>query len=147
VTLVGVGEARCLLDNSAYARAGIPGVGALLSQAAASGQLMACGAFVSEALYSARDGREAEAIEEELTLGMPYVETGDEAWRLAARAQVELARVSARFHRRPPIDFLIAAVAHVHGVGVLHYDHDYDLVAEHSTLEFESRWIAEPGTL
>jgi hypothetical protein len=30
---------------------------------------------------------------------------------------------------------------------VLHYDRDYDLIAEHSSLEFESRWIADPGSL
>jgi len=31
--------------------------------------------------------------------------------------------------------------------GVLHYDRDYDLIAEHTRLNFESVWVADPGTL
>jgi len=144
---VGLAGGRCILDNSVYARSGHPALRPILEQAAGRGQLVACAPFVCEALYSATDGQSAAAISEELTLGLPYVETDEQAWQLAHGAQVELAQVSARFHRRPPIDFLIAAVAHRHTLGVLHYDRDYDLIAEHSALDFESRWVAEPGTL
>ena len=41
----------------------------------------------------------------------------------------------------------IAALADRHGLGVLHYDHDYDLIAEKTDLELESLWLAEPGSL
>jgi hypothetical protein len=58
-----------------------------------------------------------------------------------------MAKVAAQFHRRPPVDFLIAALADQHGLGVLHYDRDYDLIAAHGGLRFESRWIAPPGSL
>jgi len=34
----------------------------------------------------------------------------------------------------------------VHG-GVLHYDRDYDLIREQTSLDFESIWLVEPGTL
>jgi hypothetical protein len=30
---------------------------------------------------------------------------------------------------------------------VLHYDGDYDILAEHTSLVFESEWLAPPGTL
>jgi hypothetical protein len=30
---------------------------------------------------------------------------------------------------------------------VLHYDSDFDLIAEHTELEFESRWISPRGSL
>ena len=42
---------------------------------------------------------------------------------------------------------LVAAIADRHGLGILHYDHDYDLIAERTDLEFESVWLAPRGTL
>jgi hypothetical protein len=30
---------------------------------------------------------------------------------------------------------------------VLHYDRDYDLIAKHTDLVFESSWVAPAGTL
>ena len=51
-------------------------------------------------------------------------------------------------HRRlAPMDVLIAACAHRAESGVLHYDADYDILAEHTTLTFDSLWLAPPGTL
>ena len=50
-------------------------------------------------------------------------------------------------HRRKPIDFLIAATAHQHGLGVLHYDRDYDHLVELTNLRFDSQWLASPGAL
>lgn len=142
-----LGDGRYLIDNSIYARAGHPSLSALFQRAARKRQLVVCGALAIEALYSARDGNEVERLHERLTVGMPWVEIDDAVWRLALATQVELGKVVERFHRRPPIDYLIAATAHHHELGVLHYDRDYDLVAEHSSLEFESRWVAEPGSL
>jgi predicted nucleic acid-binding protein len=40
---------------------------------------------------------------------------------------------------------LIAAAAQEAGVGVLHYDRHYDRLAK--VLNFESVWIAPPGSL
>lgn len=48
-------------------------------------------------------------------------------------------------HRMPFQDALIAAsAAHKH-LGVLHYDGHFDTLSE--VLDFESRWIAPPGSL
>jgi len=147
VSVAELGDGRYLIDNSVYGRGGHPMLSALFRSAATKRQLVACGALTIEALYSARNGDEVERLHEQLTEGMPWVEIDDAVWRLALATQVELGKVTERFHRRPPIDYLIAATAHHHGLGVLHYDHDYDLIAEHSSLEFESRWVAEPGSL
>ena len=38
-------------------------------------------------------------------------------------------------------------MAAAHGLGVLHYDGDFDRLAEHSSLGFASTWIAPPGSL
>jgi len=65
--------------------------------------------------------------------------------RLALQAQRELTEVG--HHRLPPLDLLIAACAHREGAGVLHYDRDFDLIAKHTSLEFESEWLAPQGTL
>jgi predicted nucleic acid-binding protein len=56
-----------------------------------------------------------------------------------------LARREPLYHRVRLPDALIAAAAQDVGIGVLHYDHHYDRLAE--VLHFESRWIAPPGTL
>jgi predicted nucleic acid-binding protein len=42
-------------------------------------------------------------------------------------------------------DYLIAAAAQETGAAVIHYDHDYDTLAE--VMEFESVWLAPAGTL
>jgi len=44
-------------------------------------------------------------------------------------------------------EFDLAACAHEAGAGVLHYDRDYDVIAEHTSLGFESIWLAPAGTL
>ncbi len=76
---------------------------------------------------------------------LPRVDVDEEVERLALAAQRELADVG--HHRLPPTDLVIAACAHRGGSGVLHYDHDYDLIAKHTRLCFESVWLAEPGSL
>lgn len=47
----------------------------------------------------------------------------------------------------PPADLLIAAVADAHGLGVLHYDHDFDVIAARTSLDFRSEWLVAPGSL
>ena len=59
-------------------------------------------------------------------------------------ATVGLADVS---HRVKPIDLLVAAVAEQHRAAVLHYDTDYELLAERTDLAFERVWAAERGTI
>jgi predicted nucleic acid-binding protein len=63
----------------------------------------------------------------------------------ALDAQAQFARVE--HHRLPPVDLLVAAVADRQNVGILHYDHDYDLIAERTYLQFDSVWLAARGTL
>jgi predicted nucleic acid-binding protein len=48
-------------------------------------------------------------------------------------------------HRMPFQDALIAASAAHRHLGVLHYDGHFDTLSE--VLDFESRWIAPPGSL
>jgi len=108
------------------------------------GRLGTCLPFLLEAGYSAQtaeDHRITVARLERLT----HFPIDGEVERSAQRAQHELAK--AGHHRLSPIDLIIAACAAQAQGGVLHYDRDYDLILKHTSLKFESVWLAEAGTL
>jgi hypothetical protein len=107
-------------------------------------QLATCLPFLLEAGYSARSGSERAAMMADLA-ALPRVEIDAEIEAVALDAQRELADVG--HHRLPPADVVIAACAHTAGIGVLHYDGDYDLLVKHTRLHFESEWLADPGIL
>jgi len=137
-----------LLDNSAWARLSSPKLSdARIEQVAewiTAGELAACLPFVLEAGYSARSDADHQRVVGDLLL-LPRVEITAEIESAAIEAQRELARVG--HHRVPPTDLVIAACADAEGAGVLHYDRDYDLIAEHTGLGFESDWLAPAGSL
>jgi predicted nucleic acid-binding protein len=137
-----------LLDNSAWARladAAVPTERAdEIAEALESGRIAASLPFLLEAGYSARRGREHGQLIAEL-LSLPQYHLDDATEQRALDAQAQLARVG--HHRLPPVDLLIAALADRHGLGVLHYDHDYDLIAEKTDLAFDSVWLTERGSL
>jgi predicted nucleic acid-binding protein len=109
-----------------------------------AGDITVCLPFLLEAGYSARSGEDHSALLADLAL-LPRVEIDSDVERLALRAQGQLAAVG--HHRLPPTDIVIAACAHRTGSAVLHYDPDYDLITAHTTLEFESDWVAPAGSL
>lgn len=65
----------------------------------------------------------------------------------AVRAQAELAAKPGASHRVKPVDLLIAAIAAAERLAVLHYDADYDVIAEHTSLRFDSVWAAPRGSI
>jgi predicted nucleic acid-binding protein len=137
-----------LLDNSAWSRL-LQGV-VPKDRARKIGDLMdrqeaaVCLPFLLEAGYSAQS-----AVKYRLMMAkfdrLPRIAVDSEVERLALQAQRELAEIG--HHRLAPMDVMIAACAHRAEGGVLHYDGDYDLLAEHTSLVFESEWLAAPGTL
>ena len=137
-----------LLDNSAWVRIADTALererADEIAGALESGRIVVCLPFLLEAGYSARDAREHDQLLTEL-LSLPLYHLDDVVEQRALDAQAQLARVG--HHRMPPVDLLIAAVADRHGIGVLHYDHDYDLIAEKTDLRFKSVWLASRGTL
>jgi hypothetical protein len=48
---------------------------------------------------------------------------------------------------RACLSSLIAAVADCNDLAVLHYDRDYDVIAEKTDLSFTSEWLVPRGTL
>lgn len=107
-------------------------------------ELGACLPFLLEAGYSARSAADRKALMTRFDQ-LPRVAIDSEVERLALHAQRELAEIG--HHRLSPLDVLIAACAHRAEAGVLHYDRDYDLIAQHTSLNFESEWLAAAGTL
>ena len=137
-----------LLDNSAWARL-ISGKVPQEQRETVAGwleekRLAVCLPFLLEAGYSARSAADHGKLLRRLEQ-MPRLPVDEAVERIALDAQYELAAVG--HHRHAPSDLIIAACAHLAGGGVLHYDRDYDLIAEHTRLRFESIWLAEPGTL
>jgi predicted nucleic acid-binding protein len=137
-----------LLDNSAWVRLADPALSAEraveIADAIQSGQIGVCLPFLLEAGYSARNGGEHDQLLTEL-LSLPRFHIDDAVEQRALDAQRQLARIG--HHRLPPVDLLIAALADRHGLAVLHYDADYDVLADKTDLHFESVWLASRGTL
>jgi predicted nucleic acid-binding protein len=102
---------------------------------------------VIEAGYSARSPADLRRIRRVIGLSMESVPCDELTWELAFEAQRAMADATGLMHRRKPLDLLIAATAHQHGLGVLHYDRDYDFIAEHGGLQFASVWVVAPGSL
>lgn len=106
--------------------------------------MVACLPFMLEAGYSARSAEDHEHAMNEI-LALPWAVIDAAVERRALDGQRQLARVG--HHRLTPVDLLLAALADEHGLGILHYDRDFDVIAEKTDLRFASIWLAEPGSL
>jgi predicted nucleic acid-binding protein len=137
-----------LLDNSAWSRVVAGKLPRDRADAVANWvelrELATCLPFLLEAGYSARGRGHHREMMDDFGRLFPHVALTAAIEGAAERAQHELAAVG--HHRLPPIDLMIAACAHEAGAGVLHYDRDYDLIAERTSLRFESVWVAAAGT-
>jgi predicted nucleic acid-binding protein len=141
-------KAELLIDNSVWARLWDgrlkPEVRERTAEDVASGRIGICLPLALEAGYSARDIRGYDELSSRL-LELPYFSFDAQVERRSIEAQGQLVRSG--HHRLPPIDLLVAAVAERYELGVLHYDSDYDVIAERTDLGFESRWLAPRGSL
>lgn len=139
-----------LLDMSAWARILLDRLAAedrtRYERAVRRGEVIVCEPFLLEALYSARDGGDHARLSKHLAV-LPFAASEAGTLRRALDAQARLAQSAGVSHRVKPIDLVLAAVAHENELGVLHYDHDYDIIAAHSGLSLRSVWIAGRGSL
>ena len=137
-----------LLDSSAWARLGSPELAQArldeVADAISAGGVAVCLPFLLEAGYPARDSSAHAQLLRDL-LALPRVAITETVEQRALEGQRQLARHG--HHRVPPVDLLVAAVADVNDLGVLHYDADYDRIREHTDLAFESVWLAPRGSL
>lgn len=137
-----------LMDNSAWSHFRSRSVSQErlidIAEAFRAGRVYTCLPFLLEAGYSARSGADHQSLLTEFG-ALPLAAIDTETEQLALDAQAQLARTG--HHRIPPVDIIIGAIAARHGLGVLHYDADYDIIAARTSLTFESIWLAPRGSL
>ena len=137
--------ARYLLDTSAAARVpSRPVVTDRVVPLLSAGLLATCAALDLEALYSARTPGEYRDVQTDRRLAYEYLPTEDEDWQRALEVQAALAEVG-RWRGVGLADLVISAVAERHRVTVLHYDGDFDLVAEVTGQRTE--WVVPAGSV
>ena len=103
-------------------------------------QLAVCVVSSAELLYSARNADELARIRLDLS-SLAYL-------HMTAAAEQNLVNVMAALalhgqHRTPIPDLMLAAIAHAHSAVVLHYDSDYERIAEVTGQPHE--WILPRG--
>ncbi|MFG2760731.1 PIN domain nuclease [Streptomyces wuyuanensis] len=135
-------KGRYLIDKSALARRGDPGVRARLDALDRDGLLAVCAPTEYEVLYSARGQSEALRLRT-LLRGFDHLPCNDEEFERAL--EIQALALNAGFQRALSLtDVLIAAIAQRHRATVLHYDGDFDMIASVSGLQAE--WVVEPDT-
>lgn len=135
---------RYLIDKSALARATQPKVRDRLEEILSRDGAFTCPIVDLEMLYSARSPAEYELWRTDRHAGYESVPLTPRVGERALEVQGALAARSR--HRGASIpDLLIAACAEAHGVTVLHYDADYDLIAEVTGQPVE--WVVPRGTV
>lgn len=108
-----------------------------------AGEIATCAIIDLEMLYSATSPATYKALAEALR-GMPRVATEEPVLERALEVQAKLAKRSQ--HRAVPLpDLLIAACAENAGLTVLHYDADYDRIAELTGQP--AQWIVPRGSV
>jgi hypothetical protein len=140
--------AGLLIDNSAWARLDHTSLPQSRADEIASmienDVIATCLPFLLEAGYSAPNGSDHGALLDEL-LALPLIHIDERIETRTRDAQGQLAR--AGHHRLPPVDLIVASIADAHGLGILHYDRDYDLILDKTDLRFKSVWLAPRGSL
>lgn len=136
--------ARYLIDTSAAARMANQLVAQRLAPLIEAGLVGTCAVLDAEALYSARSATAYERLRTQRRAAYEYLPTSDEHWQIALDVQRQLARNGR--HRSVGIaDLLVAAIASRHKVTVLHYDSDYEVLAD--LIGVEQRWVAPAGSV
>ena len=136
--------ARYLADTSALARLRHPPVAEALGPLIEAGLVATCGVIEFELAWAARTSAELDELRADRDAGYEWLATQDEDWRRALQVHAELWR-SGQMRSVGLPDLLVAAVAEREHVTVLHYDADYDLVAQVTGQPV--RWVVPRGTV
>jgi predicted nucleic acid-binding protein len=135
-------RAAFLADKSALARFAHPEVARRLRPLLEEGLIATCAIIDLEVLFSARSLVDYEAVRAERE-GLDDVPITPEVMRRSIDVQHELARRGQ--HRVPIPDLIIAAAAERAGLSLLHYDADFERIAEVTGQPQE--WVASRGAI
>ncbi len=133
---------RYLVDTSVFARLAKPSVAAAFAPLAAGGLVGLCAPVAFELGFAARSPDDYRAMADRLS-SFPPVPTTDADHRRALDVQAALA-VRSQHRALSLVDALVAAAAEAHDLVVLHYDADFELVAEITGQDQE--WVVPRGT-
>ena len=133
-----------LADTSALARLHRPAVAAALGPLIEAGLVATCGVVEFELGWATRTGAEFDEVRADREEGYEWLATRDEDWHRALDVQAVLWRTG-RVRAVGFPDLLIAAVAERELVTLLHYDSDYDLIAEVTSQPMQ--WVVPRGTV
>lgn len=121
-----MGRLTHLLDNSVHSRLANPVVARKFLDLQGEGNVARCGILHLEALFSAGDPRQ---IHEQLIRALPLVPTHQADFDRAAEVMLLLAD-RGRHRAVGAADLVLAAVAERARLTVLHYDRDFERIAE-----------------
>lgn len=141
---------RYLADTSIWAwaqKAERPDIRERLAERYEAGEIVTCVPVVLEAMHGPRDGDRYKQRFDALFAPLKRLPLADASAERALEVQRELARASEGSHRRPAIDFLIAAVAEAAGPDVVLwcFDRDLRVICEHTGQPCEPEGSAGPG--
>jgi predicted nucleic acid-binding protein len=136
--------ARYLADTSALARMRHPTVAAVLTPLIVAGIVGTCGVIEFELGWATRSSTEFDELRADRSAGYEWLATHDEDWRRALDVQASLWRGGCMRAVGFP-DLLVAAVAERERVTVLHYDGDYELIAQVTSQPMQ--WVVPRGTV
>jgi len=132
-----------LVDTSAWVRIRQPSVASRLGPLLEDGLIASCAMLDLEALRTV-NSRPAVVQMNEGRAGLRWLSTPDDVWDRALDIQAELSSTGRRTNI-PVQDLLIAGVAERHRATVMHYDRDFDTIAEITGQPTE--WVVPAGSI
>lgn len=137
-------DPRYMVDNSAWNRVKYESVAARLKPLVEANIVATCGPLEVEALYSAKDPEDYEKLRAVRLAIFTYLEAEETDWQTALATQRGLAAKSQ--HRGPKVpDLLIAAIAYRYDLTLIHYDSDFDRIADFTGQRAE--WVVQRGSV
>ena len=111
-----------------------PDIAERLAERITRDEVVTCAPVVLETLHRARTGEEYDTFLAELFLPLEWLPAGEEAFAHALQTQRAMALDREGSHRRPAMDFLIAAVAEQWAADVVlwAFDRDLRVICEHT---------------
>jgi hypothetical protein len=119
-------------------------VAAVLAPLIEAGVVATCGVIEFELGWATRSSAEFDDVRADRAVGYERLATRDEDWRRALDVQASLWR-GERMRAVGFPDLLVAAVAERERVTVLHYDGDYDFIAQVTSQPMQ--WVVPRGTV
>ncbi|KIQ62105.1 hypothetical protein TR51_23325 [Kitasatospora griseola] len=133
-----------LIDKSAHARILRPGMADVWTATLLRGQVSICPPTEAEILYSSRSPEDYVRVKRLLSDAYSWALVPDDGWSQVLQLQRKLSDAG-QLRSAGIVDLLVAVTAMHHGLTVLHYDRDFETLAQHS--ELKTRWLAEPGSI